>query len=304
MSGALARRTAGADDGPVRPRVRHLSFVLAACAMLLSGPPARAQLPATASIVASDFAFTAAGGGPPQVTIAFGGEVEFSYPSGASMHNVAFTGPQPSLCMSAVPSRQVQGIRAPVPDHPYGPGWRGRCTFTAAGAYPFVCGLHPSMTGVVTAVDTGGPKPVPPNPIPSLDFPAGSSPRVAVAQRGLVVRGSVIAAYEGSTMLVGAYARHRALYASASAREVRVGRTVLSPVHGRTAFSVSLSAVARKVLRRDGRLPISVRITVTPPPARGGPYTVRRSVVMRFGSRRAPDDPLANGTSRGEDAAG
>jgi hypothetical protein len=140
------------------------------------------------------------------------------------------------------------------------------------------------MTGVVTAVDTGGPPPVPPRSIASLlDIPAGSSLRLRAVQRGFVARGSVIAAYEGSSLLVRTYALRQALYPSTSERDVRVGRRLLSPVHGRTAFSVPLATAARKVLRRDGRLAISVRIVVTPPPGRGVPYLEKRKVIMRFG---------------------
>jgi hypothetical protein len=60
-----------------------------------------------------------------------------------------------------------------------------------------------------------------------------------------------------------------------------------------------------------GRLPISVRVTVTPLGRGAFDRTSRRvasalrreaPVIMRFESRRAPDDPLAKAASRGEDA--
>jgi hypothetical protein len=170
---------------------------------------------------------------------------------------------------------------APIPDHPYGPGWTAGCTFTYAGTYPFVCSVHPAMTGSVTAVDTGGPPPAPPR-LPGLsDIPAASSLRLARAQRGTTVRGSLIAARAGSSLLVRAYARRGALYGGRSTRDVRVARQLLAPVHGRIAFSAALNAVARRALRRNGRLAISLRITLTPPAGGGPAYGATRSVVVR-----------------------
>jgi plastocyanin len=50
---------------------------------------ATSTLPSSGSFTVSDDAFTAAGGGT-TVTVAPGGTVRFSYPTGMSMHNVDF----------------------------------------------------------------------------------------------------------------------------------------------------------------------------------------------------------------------
>jgi plastocyanin len=173
---------------------------VAAGALLALGAAARGQTPAPAAIVASDFAFAAAGGGAPDLTIATGGEVTFEYSSGASRHNVVFSGAQPASCqVSASPGGQVFGPRAPLPGSPYEAPWRGYCVFERAGAYPFVCGLHPGMRGSITVADPpGGPPPPHPTFLDALDIPAASSLRVARVQRGLGVRASLIAARAGS----------------------------------------------------------------------------------------------------------
>ena len=88
-------------------------------ALLALGASAPGQTPAPAAIVASDFAFAAAGGGAPDLTIATGGEVTFEYASGASRHNVVFSAAQPASCqVSASPGGQVSGPRAPLPGYP------------------------------------------------------------------------------------------------------------------------------------------------------------------------------------------
>jgi plastocyanin len=89
---------------------------------------ATSTLPSSGSFTVSDDAFTAAGGGT-TVTIAPGGTVSFSYPTGMSMHNVDFgRGPQPSSC-SVGGSPQA----APVPSSPTTQGWSGNCTFNTPG---------------------------------------------------------------------------------------------------------------------------------------------------------------------------
>ena len=44
-------------------------------------------------------------------------------------------------------------------------------------------------------------------------------------------------------------------------------------------FATPLNAAARRALRRNGRLSISLRLTVTP--AQGDAYTATRTVILR-----------------------
>ena len=70
----------------------------------------------------------------------------------------------------------------------------------------------------------------------------------------------------GSRLLARAFARRRALSGGRSNRQVQVGRQSRSGVGGaRVAFAVRLNSAARRALRRNGRLAISLRLTVTPP---------------------------------------
>jgi plastocyanin len=105
---------------------------------------AATPLPMTGSFTVSDFAFTATGGGN-TVTIASGGTVSFSYPSGSNEHNVDFgSGPQPTSCTVAGQSQSP-----PIPSTPTAPGWSGTCTFNTAGTYSFHCDRHTFMTGTI-----------------------------------------------------------------------------------------------------------------------------------------------------------
>jgi hypothetical protein len=142
------------------------------------------------------------------------------------------------------------------------------------------------MSGSVTAVATGASPPPPPvteaPPVElNVDGPAASTVRVAARQRGFRVRGSVAVDRAGSRLLARAYARRKALFAgSRSLLDVQVGRQVRSSVGGsRVSFTVPVNAAARRTLRRNGRLLITLRLTVTPPD--GKAYTARRTVILR-----------------------
>jgi len=70
------------------------------------------------------------------------------------------------------------------------------------------------------------------------------------------------------------------LYGGRSPLQVQVGRRLRSGVgDGRVTFAAALNPVARRALRRNGRLSISLRLTVTPP--EGKAYTATRTVVLR-----------------------
>lgn len=84
----------------------------------------------------------------------------------------------------------------------------------------------------------------------------------------------------GSRLLARAFARRKALSGGRSTAPVQVGRQLRSSVGGRrVAFTVRLQPVARRALSRNGRLEISLRLTVTP--STGKAYAVTRSVVLR-----------------------
>ena len=239
-----------------------LAGLIAAAATAAAAAIAPAPAHADGAFTATDFAWTAAGGGT-TVTIAPGERVSFHYPSGMSMHNAQFAGLQPSGCTPALPADAAA------------PGWSSLCTFPAAGQYPFACELHPAMTGTVVVQAGGGPPPppppppAPPPPAPAATAAAASSLRLARAQRGSTVRGSIVVARGGSQLDV-----------RARLRGVRAGSVVRRAVGpGRVRFAVTLSRSARRTLRRSGRLRLSVRITVTP--AAGTRYVATRTVTLR-----------------------
>jgi plastocyanin len=274
----------------VRLRARHPVLVVAvALGGLLIAAPARSEAPATASIVASDFAFKSYDGSPANVTIAAGGAVGFSYSSGASTHNVVFTGAAPSQCQGT--SGPASGSRGPVPLSPSGPGWSGNCRFDFAGSYPFHCGMHAGMTGTVTVTGTAEgtvpppppPTAVPPPPPPPPAVPRGaaaSALRVSAIQRGTTIRGSIKVSRAGSRLLVRTLTRRSVLVGGRSTKQSEIGRRLQRSVAAkRVAFVVKLSSLARKALTRRGRLTISLRVTVTP--KLGKFYTATRSITLR-----------------------
>jgi len=107
------------------------------------GGPAQAQT--TVNIIANDddqfVRIDPPGSAPqaPNVLVAPGSVVRFSYPSGASLHNVRFTAKQPATCqITTGPS----ALMSPIPQQPSLPGWAGERSFTAGGSYPYVCDRH------------------------------------------------------------------------------------------------------------------------------------------------------------------
>lgn len=253
--------------------------------------------PSTASFTAVDYAWEANGGPGTQATIAPGGTVSFSYPSGMTFHNAHFDTAQPSSC------RQTTGANSgsvpPLPHMPTGPGWSGDCTFNTPGTYTFHCDQHPFMTGTLvvgngggttstgttsTGTSTGSP---PPTTTPSgsggspLAGPAGRAVVIGAHQRGKLVRGSVTVSAAGA----GGRLDVR-LFASASALgghrhgPVLAGHLVRRGLHaGRLRFAVALNAAARRALRAHKRLKLTVRVTVTSP--RSVRASATRTVLLR-----------------------
>lgn len=238
--------------------------------------------PLTGTINAVDIAWENPATGQGKVTIAPGGTVDFSYPSGGTIHNVAFSGASPTSCtQTAGPS---SGAVPPLPATPSGPGWAGSCKFDAEGTFAFVCGFHAGMNGSVVvsstipaeppsgggggsgggAADTGG--------------PAAGKLVVAAVQRGGAVRGSVIVAGAGSRLRVDLMARRSALGGS-GAKLVSVGRASKAVGAGKRAFSVGLSGAAKRAVASAARLAVTVKVKVKPPS--GAAFLATRSVLAK-----------------------
>jgi plastocyanin len=243
------------------------ALAAAACTALVGIPAlARAQQ-STGSIEAHDAGYSgtwdANGTGTSTLTVAPGATVTFSYPSGASLHNVVFRDAQPASCSGLPPA-----------DQPRGPGWSGTCTFDHAGTYAFVCGLHPDMTGevVVPAAATptvpgATPTPAPPSaavtPTPTPSPQSTLKVTLPPRQAGTHVRGSVAVQSAHTRLEVTASAALR------RGRAERVGGWLRrSAPAGRVAFSVPLDARARKALRRRHRLAVTLRVALVPPGGR------------------------------------
>jgi len=102
------------------------------------------------TLQAKDYVFE-----PADVTIQVGDTVTFTIdPGSVSFHNFRF----------------ADGPDYPPMPSPPGADWNGQSrTFTAPGTYTFVCGAHPTMTGVVR-VEAAAATPTPtPTPTPSSD---------------------------------------------------------------------------------------------------------------------------------------
>jgi hypothetical protein len=101
-------------------------------AYAVSGPAAAgSSAPSTASVTAVDFDWTMPGSTDYTETIAAGGSVTFSYPTGVSIHNVDFTGGGPTACTQTAGA--TVGPVSPLPAAPEAPGWSGTCRFDAPG---------------------------------------------------------------------------------------------------------------------------------------------------------------------------
>ena len=170
-------------------RKRYLPWLACAIVGALVAPPralAKAEpAPASAaSFITYDFGFrdatkTADDPTATKVTVAPGSTVDFSFPTGSSVHNVHFgdsgtgLGPQPTSCtqtagpnLAAVP---------PLPAYTLPQGWAGNCTFNTAGTYTFYCEAHPFMTGTVVVQAADQPPTVHAARTPTGDVAAGTA---------------------------------------------------------------------------------------------------------------------------------
>jgi plastocyanin len=254
-------------------RGTRAALVAAACGALVGIPAlARAQQGAAASGtftahdlngVASGY-WTADDGSDTTLTVAKGATVTFTYPSGMSYHNVVFddTSPKPASCDG-------------LPPHFQAPPWTGSCTFDRADTYTFHCELHPDMKGSIVVADPppgATPTPLPgttPTPTPTAAPTPTPQPQSTLKvtlpsrQHGRHVRGSV-----------QVQSAHTRLEVTVSAkltgrRAVRVGHWLKrSAPAGRVAFSIPLIAPARHALASRHKLPVTVRVALTPPGGR------------------------------------
>jgi plastocyanin len=241
---------------------------------------------------------------PSSVTVAPGGTVTLSNPTTVK-HGVEWVSAKP-VCEGSVPVGTTEAAS--------GTEWSGKCTFSAPGEYAFYCTVHgPSMSGrvIVEAATTPttpstpsgttstGTVPAPGGGTTSTPAPAGagggagvlaspfagkpgSSLRVASAQRGHVVRGSVAVsgAGRGSRMEVQLLATRASLAAAGATSLVSAGRLVRRSVPaGVVRFVVPLSARAIAAARRHGRLRLTLRLELTP--SHGVAASASRSLVVR-----------------------
>jgi plastocyanin len=265
----------------------------AGAAFAVAAPGAGA--PTTASFTAVDFSWLTSGGGD-TATIAAGGTVTFSYPSGMSAHNVDFDTNQPTSCTQTSPSGG--GGVPPLPATPTPEGWAGSCRFNTPGTYAFHCDMHPTTMkakvvveapGSTTGTTTGGSTSptgtsgtTTPGSGNSTAPTAKPSAKVTRRQTGTTVRGSVTTPAGASKIVVTAFVSNRALstHRPKKARRVQVGsQTKHSTGTAGASFAVKLNATARRALHRRHRLFVSVRIVVTP--GTGTAATTTATVTLR-----------------------
>jgi plastocyanin len=260
-------------------------------AFAVSGPPAvGAPAPSSAAVTAVDFDWSMPGGTDYTDTIAAGGTVTFSYPSGVAIHNVDFTGGGPTACTQTAGA--AVGPVSPLPAAPEAPGWSGTCRFDTPGTYQFVCDNHNYMKGTIVVEGRGtattttststtastSTAPAGSAPGAGTAAPGGSSspsarPRISVAHRqhGAVLRATVTTPAGRSQIAV-------TVYRSGHGSRIRIGSlTKRSTGTGTTAFAVKLDAAGRRALLRAHRLAVDLRVVVTP--AAGGPVTTKTIAV-------------------------
>jgi plastocyanin len=158
-----------------------LAALLGVAVAVLPGLAGGEVPPSSASFTAEDFRWHLTGGSGTEVTIAPGGVVTFSYPSGSSTHNADFGSVAvPSSCTQT--EGASSGSVPPLPHEPTKSGWSGSCTFNTPGTYVFHCDHHPySMTGTIrvqstlppptTTTTTTGTTPPPPPPTTTTTTP-------------------------------------------------------------------------------------------------------------------------------------
>jgi plastocyanin len=263
----------GARPGEKRfaRKIAGLAFAAASASFLLYAPAAPAADP-TIEAAGGVYSFSWS---PSSAEVAPGGSVVFKSPSPSVPHGVTWSsGPETPGC---------SGV--PIDDGKT--GWSGSRSFAQAGAYPFVCSVHPEMTGKVTVGAPGSAPVTPPPPgypgapgAPDVG-PAMKSLTLAKIQRGALVKGSLEISENGagSRLRVDLFARRSALFDDGVGK-VRVGgirRPSLGP--GLTSFRVRLKGGARRALLVDDRLSLQVMILIVTP---GGERVLRTRGITLY----------------------
>lgn len=215
---------------------------------------------------------------PSQVAVMAGGAVTFSNPS-AIRHGIHWiSAPSTPTCSAGVPVGTDETAA--------GTKWSGTCTFSAPGTYTYYCTVHgPEMTGTVTVSASGATTVTPPGTTTTTTTTPKPAPVATLAslpasQRGGSVKGSlkVSPSAAGDELEVDLIASSASLAGARHTAHVRIGRLVRGSVRaGTVSFVVKLDARARAALRRRRRLPLTVKIVLTP--VYGEPTVITRSVV-------------------------
>jgi plastocyanin len=230
--------------------VRVRTGLLAAAVVLGAAAAAVPSLAAgnSASFSAVDFAWTANGNAKStSVTIAPGGSVGFSYPTGRSLHNADFgNGPRPAGC--AQTAGAPAGRVPPLPHIPSSAGWSGSCSFVTPGIYRFHCDEHPFMTGAVVVQGPPG-SPLAGRPATAISIPS--------RQRGVAVHG---------TVKLSRPAAGGTLEVDLRVGTKQVGRLTRTPLSaGTLRFAAAIGPASKRALRSRGRLTVTAKVIVRPP---------------------------------------
>jgi plastocyanin len=156
---------------------------------------------------------------------------------------------------------------------------------TVPGGDEMFTTMSPSLPPTTTTSTTTTPTP-PPTTTTLAEPPPGppivGSPSLRSTQRGTSVKGSLEVSQSGAggRLEVDLLAKGASLAKLRHAGSVRVGRLVRASVSaGKVSFSVALTAAAKRALARKHRLPLTVKIVLTP--TRGPAVSIARSVTLR-----------------------
>jgi plastocyanin len=188
-----------------------------------------------------------------------------------------------------------------------GTNWSGTCSFSRPGTYTFWCTVHHeamagtitvSAVGTTTTTQTAGGSTTTTTSTPTKSPPGGTltsestlgapalvgaagTVKLAAGRHGKSVRGSldVPQVGVGGRLEVDLLAKRAALANAAGSTRVRVGRFIRSSLPpGKLSFTVPVNARARRALARHHRLPLTVKIVLTP--LHGTPSSAARSIVL------------------------
>ena len=168
----------------LRRRLAGLAALALACAVPATASAAPGTIRAADDLNLGSLFYDASGTDleDTSVTVNPGETVTFDYPTGSSVHNVAFNtvGPQPTNCsFTGAPTYEGLPI-PPVPQVVSGPGWSAQCTFPTPGTYTFYCVAHTFMEGTVIVA------------------PAANTPPTVTAARTPAGDGNVTTAFQYS----------------------------------------------------------------------------------------------------------